>query len=90
MLLPRLRNTPLDALELSKKVVPPVSVATPVSPLLVKVVKLPAVALPENLIPLKAKKPKWMSVTKFCIVPELFTIPTPLILRVKSDAAVIV
>jgi hypothetical protein len=55
--------------------------------LLVKVVELPAVALFANIIPWRSEgKP----ITKFCVVPELFVMPTPLIVSVNPGLAVMV
>src|SRR5882757_5254133 len=75
--LPPLVKVPLPALELPEKVVEPGPSWSQVPPGLVKVVRLPAVALLVNDIkPLSSLK---VPDTKFCVLPELFVIPTPLI-----------
>ena len=63
--------------------------APPLLGLLVKVVRLPAVALFVNAI-----VPMWpapsIGPTKFCMIPELFVMPTPLMVNVNVGLAVIV
>ena len=57
---------------------------------MVKKVPLPAVALflNNNLIALAG--PPEGAATKFCVVPELFMMPAPLMVSVKPELAVIV
>lgn len=57
--------------------------------LLVKVVRLPAVALLVNDMTPSLPAPS-LAVTKFCMVPELFVMPMPLIVSVSTGGAVIV
>src|SRR6266566_8908307 len=67
---------------------PPPNAPLTVLPLLVKRVQLPAVALPVKNI-----SPKLLPATaaiKFCVIPELFVMPTPLRVNVNVGLAVIV
>ena len=59
------------------------------SPLVVKAVKLPAVALFVNAIAPRLPNPA-TAVTSFCVIPELFVIPTPLMVKPNVGLAVIV
>ena len=74
---PLVVKEPLPAVEMSKNSVTPPSAPLTAPPLLVKEVWLPAVALLVNainpLLPLLST-----AATKFCAIPELFVIPTPL------------
>ena len=63
-------NVPLPADELSKNAM---------APLLVKTVKFPAAAVLKNCID-DLRRPGPL-VTKFCVIPELFVMPRPLILK---------
>ena len=56
--------------------------------LLVKMVEVPAVALLVKTI--CSGKLKLRVATKFCVVPELFVMPTPLMVSAKKGLAVIV
>ena len=77
----------VPAVELSNAVVPPCAPLT-VPPRLVKLVEFPAVALfVKNIVPAPAP---FVSVTKFCVVPELLVMPGPLIVSVVCGLAVMV
>jgi len=77
----------LPAVEVSKKIVMPPP-KPPMPLLLVKMVDVPAVALLVKTI--CWGKLKLRVATKFCVVPELFVMPTPLIVSAKKGLAVIV
>jgi hypothetical protein len=81
---PLLIKVPLPAVELSKNSVKPAARLTVGLPLLVNIVKFPAVALLVNAIVPKSP------VTKFCGIPELFVMPTPLVVNANLGLAVIV
>ncbi len=84
---PLLIKVPLAALEVLKKAVSPsLSLA---ELLLVKMMEDPAVALLVKNIRPRLPAPS-TAVTKFCVVPELFVMPTPLIVRVNPGSAVMV
>src|SRR6266567_4516841 len=72
-------KTPLPAVELSKKSQrPPDSPKTvDARPLLVKTVEVPALAVPKKRICPRLVESALF--TKFCVIPELFTIPAPTI-----------
>jgi hypothetical protein len=63
----------LPAVALSPKVM---------SPVLVKSVKLPAVALPKKFITVGPE-------TKFWVIPELFVMPTPLMVKAKKGLVIV-
>src|SRR6266581_5842886 len=70
----------LPAVEVSRNSVAPAYPPSKSTPLLVKAVRLPAVALLLNSsIPERAPE----KLTKFCVIPELFVIPTPLMVHGK-------
>ena len=79
----------LPAVELSLKFVEPPFTNMPIAPLFVKTVPLPAVALFMNFID-PTLRAVFTAVTKFCVIPELFVMPTPLILSVNPGLAVMV
>jgi len=86
---PLLVKVPLPAVEvLLKDNAPPPKPLTAL-PLLVKAVRLPAVALFVNTISPTLPAPL-TAVTKFCVIPELFVIPVPLMVNVNVGVAVIV
>src|SRR6266568_2006323 len=83
-----LMKAPLPAVDVPKNSMKPPNAPLTALPMLVKRVKLPAVALFVNaispaLLPAKAA-------IKFCVIPELFVMPTPLMVNVKVAGAVIV
>jgi len=81
----------LPAVEVTKKSVSPPDAPLSVPPLLVKAVMLPAVALLVNTMAPRLPVPELLTaVTKFWVIPELFVMPTPLIVSVKAGAAVMV
>ena len=80
-------KVPLPAVEVSKKIVMPPP-KPPMPLLLVKMVEVPAVAL--LLKTICWGKLKLRVATKFCVVPELFVMPTPLMVSAKKGLAVIV
>lgn len=88
---PLLLIVALPADELSMNRVLPARKPTPavVPPLFVMTVIVPAVALF-----VKRRSPLWpaafTAVTKFCVMPEVFVMPAPVIVSVKPGAAVIV
>src|SRR5207249_12222519 len=84
---PLLIKVPLAALDVLKKAVSPsLSLA---ELLLVKMMEDPAVALLVKNIRPRLPAPS-TAVTKFCVIPELFVMPTPLIVRVNPGSAVMV
>src|SRR5207248_1723115 len=80
-------KVPLPAVEVSKKIVMPPP-KPPMPLLLVKMVEVPAVALLVKTI--CWGKLKLRVATKFCVVPELFVMPAPLMVSAKKGLAVIV
>src|SRR6266568_3393583 len=83
-----LMKAPLPAVDVPKNSMKPPNAPLTALPMLVKRVKLPAVALFVNAISpaLLPAKPA----IKFCVIPELFVMPTPLMVNVKVAGAVIV
>ena len=79
----------LPAVEVLLKCVRPPPTPKTVPPSLVKVVRFPAVALLLKVICPKLLAPSTL-VTKFCMVPELFVIPVPLMVSVKLGLTVMV
>jgi hypothetical protein len=61
-----------------------------VQPLLKMDTLLPAVALFENRSVPGLKPLGSLAITKFCVIPELFVTPTPLMVRVNPGLAVMV
>ena len=79
----------MPAVEVSKNSVKPPFAPLTAVPGLVKAVRLPAVALFVNDMVPKLPAPS-TAVTKFCVTPELFVMPTPLMVNVNVGLAVIV
>jgi hypothetical protein len=87
---PLLINVPLPAFELLRNAVKPPDPPEAEEALLVKVVEVPAVAPLVKIISPTANGFRRTAVTKFCTIPELFTMPMPLIVRINPGLAVIV
>jgi len=86
---PLVVKVPLPAVEVPEKNTVPPNAPLNVLPLFVKAVMLPAGALfVKDMVP-KLPAPS-TAVTKFCVIPELFVMPTPLMVNVNAGLAVIV
>src|SRR5713101_3318459 len=82
-------KVPLPAVDVPKNCIMLPGAPATAPPLMVKAVRLPAAALLVNAI-----VPKLLAsstgATKFCMIPELFVMPTPLMVNVNMGLAVIV
>ena len=87
---PLLTKVPLSAVEVLKKAVSPLPCEklAAAEPLLVKM-EVPAAALLVKDICPKLPVPS-TAVTKFCVIPELFVMPTPIMVSVNPGPAVMV
>ena len=80
-------NEASPAVDVSLNSVDPPKIEGAAPPLLMNIVKFPAVALFLKII---VPRPTPTEVTKFCVVPELFVMPAPLIVNVNNGTGLTV